>query len=110
MPGTLDRKEEFLQWKDNVPLHPIDLPMDDLKSEMSLTNFDLSLLDNKQLRSSLLPSFYKVMKKVTELSNQNLIRNSDTFISREGKVDTDNKFVWIDDSFKKAASKFQLNY
>ena len=37
LPATLDRKEDFLQWKDNVHLHPIDLSIDDLQSEMSLT-------------------------------------------------------------------------
>ena len=25
LPSTLDRKEDFLQWKDNVHLHPVDL-------------------------------------------------------------------------------------
>ena len=110
LPGTLDRKEDFLQWKDNVHLHPIDLSIDDLKNEMSLTTFDPSLLENKQLRASLVPGLYKVMKKVAELSNQNLIRNSDVFMSKGGKVDPEKEFVWIDDSIKQAASKFQLNY
>ena len=110
LPATLDRKEDFLQWKDNVHLHPIDLSIDDLKNEMSLTTFDPSLLENKQLRASLVPGLYKVMKKVAELSNQNLIRNSDVFMSKGGKVDPEKEFVWIDDSIKQAASKFQLNY
>ena len=82
LPATLDRKEEFLQWKDNVHLHPIDLSIDDLKNEMSVTSFDPSLLENKQLRVSLVPGFYEVMKKVAELSNQNLVRNSDAFMSK----------------------------
>ena len=50
------------------------------------------------------------MKKIAELSNQNIIRNSDSFISKGGKVDADKEFVWIDDSIKQATSKFQLNY
>ena len=110
LPATLDRKEEFLQWKDNVHLHPIDSSIDDLKNEMSVTSFDSSLLENKQLRVSLVPGFYKVMKKVAELSNQNFVRNSDAFMSKGGKVDTGKEFVWIDDSIKQATSKFQLNY
>ena len=110
LPGTLDRKQDFLQWKYNVNLHPIDLSIDDLKNEMSLTTFDPSLLENKELRASLVPGFYKVMKKIAELSNQNLIRNSDAFKSKGGKVDTEKEFVWIDNSMKQAASKFQLNY
>ena len=110
LPATLDRKEEVLQYKDNVHLHPIDLTIDDLKKEMFVTSFDPSLLENKQLRSSIVPGIYKVMKKVAELSNQNIIRNSDSFISKGGKVDADKEFVWIDDSIKQATSKFQLNY
>ena len=69
LPATLDRKEDFLQWKDNVHLHPIDLSIDDLKNEMSVTSLDPSLLESKQFRASLVPGFYKVMKKVAELSN-----------------------------------------
>ena len=31
LPSTLDRKEDFLQWKEHVHLHPIDVSYDDLK-------------------------------------------------------------------------------
>ena len=110
LPATLDRKEDFLQWKDNVHLHAIDLSIDDLKTEMSVTSLDPSLLESKQFRASLVPDFYKVMKKVAELSNQNLVRNSDAFMSKGGKVDSEKEFVWIDDSIKQATVKFQLNY
>ena len=77
---------------------------------MSVTSFDPSLLENKRRRASLVSGFYKVMKKVGELSNQNLVRSSDAFMSKGGKVDTDKEFVWIDDSIKQATSRFQLNY
>ena len=109
LPATLDRKEDFLQWKDNVHLHPIDLSIDDLKNEMSVASLDPSLLESKQLRASLVPGFYKVMKKVAELSNQNLVRNSDAFMCKGGKVDSEKEFVWIDDSIKQATAEFQLN-
>ena len=110
LPATLDRKEDFLQWKDNVHLHPIDFSIDDLKAEMSITTLDPSMLENKFERDSLVPGFYKFMKKIADLSNQNLIRNSDAYISNGGKVDSEKEFVWTHDSFKKGASKFQLNY
>ena len=110
LPATSGRKEDFLQWKDNVHLHPIDLSIDDLKNEMSVTSLDPSLLESKQFRPSLVPGFYKVMKKVAELSNQNLVRNSDVFMSKGRKVDSEKEFVWIDDSIKQATAKFQLNY
>ena len=110
LPATLDRKEDFLQWKDNVNLHPIDLSINELKNEMSLITLDPSLLENKQLRASLKPGFDKVIKKIAELSNQNLVRNSDAFMSKGGKIDTEKEYVWIDESIKQATAKFQLNY
>ena len=50
------------------------------------------------------------MKKVAEISNQNMIRNSDVYLSSGGKTEPDNEFVWIDDSFKMTSNKFQLTY
>ena len=110
LPATLDRKEDFLQWKDNVHLHPIDLSIDNLKNEMSVTSLDPNLFESQQFRASVVPGFYKIMKKVAEVSNQNLVRNSDAFMSKGGKLDSEKEFVWIDDSIKHATAKFQLNY
>ena len=81
LPATLDRKEDILQWKDNVHLHPIDLLFDDLKAEMSATTFDRSLRESNHARESLKPGLYKVIKKIAHLSNQSLVGNSDVFIS-----------------------------
>ena len=50
------------------------------------------------------------MKKVAELSNQNLVCNSDAYISNGGKINPDNEFSWIDDSYKQVKEKFQLRY
>ena len=110
LPATLDRKEDFLQWKDNIHLHPINVSLDDLKNEAYLTSINPYILDVKGQRDAVVPGYYKTMKKIAELSNQNLIRNSDAFISNGGKVDTEKEFVWIDDSFKQGSNKFQLSY
>ena len=110
LPATLDRKEEFLQWKDNIHLHPIDISLDDLKEEASLTSVNPVILDVKVQRDFIVPGYYKITKKIAELSNQNVIRNSNACISGGGKIDTEKEFVWIDDSFKKGSDKFQLNY
>ena len=32
LPSTLDRKEDFLPWKDHIHLHPIDVSYDELKA------------------------------------------------------------------------------
>ena len=50
-PATLDRKEEFLQWKDNIHLHPIDISLDDLKEEASLTSINSAIVDVKVQRN-----------------------------------------------------------
>ena len=110
LPATLDRKEDFLQRKDNIHLHPINVSLDDLKNEAYLTSINPYILDIKGQRDAVVPGYYKTMKKIAELSNQNLIRNSDAFISNGGKVDTEKEFVWIDDSFKQGSNKFQLSY
>ena len=54
--------------------------------------------------------YYKVIKKIAEVSNQNLVGNSDAYISNGGKIDPDNEFSWIDDSYKQEKDKFQLSY
>ena len=69
-----------------------------------------ALLDNEDLRKEVLGGYYKMMRKVAEISNQNLIPNSDAYISNGGKIDPDNEFSWIDDSFKQGKEKFQLGY
>ena len=50
------------------------------------------------------------MKKIADVSNQNLVRNSDAYISNGGKIDPDNKFSWVDESYKLSKGKFQLTY
>ena len=110
LPSTLDRKEDFLQCKEHVHLHPIDVSYDDLKDTHNGGEMNPALLDNKDLRKEVVGGYYKMMEKVAEISNQNLIRNSDAYISNGGKIDPDNEFSWIDDSFKQGKEKFQLGY
>ena len=69
-----------------------------------------ALLDNKELRRDVTGGYYKMMKKIAEISNQNLVRNSDAYLSSGEKVDPGNAFLWVDDSYKKGKDKFQLGY
>ena len=110
LPSTLDRKEDFLQWKEHVHLHPIDVSYDDLKTLNNDGDMNPALLDHKELRKDVIGGYYKMMKKVAEISNQNLVRNSDAYISNGGKIDRDNEFSWIDDSYKQGKEKFQLSF
>ena len=106
----MDRKEEFLQWKDNAHLHPIDVNYEELKLMNEGADMNPALLDNKTLRKNVVSAYYKVMKKMAEVSNQNLIRNSGTYLARGGKTDPDNVFQWIDNSYNQGQQKFQLSY
>ena len=69
-----------------------------------------NLLENKALRKDVELAYYKVMKKIAEFFNQNLIRNLDAYLAKGGKIVPDNEFQWIDDSYKKGQQKFQLTY
>ena len=88
------------------PLHPIDVSYDDLKEIHSGGDMNPVLLDNKDLKKDVIGGYYKMMKKVAEISNQNLVRNSDAYISNGGKIDPDNEFCWIDDSYKEGKKNF----
>ena len=108
--STLDRKKDFFKWKGHVHLHPIDLSFDDLTEITGNKEINPSLLNNKNLRDELVGAYYKLMKKIAEISNQNLVRNSDAYISNRGKIDPDNEFSWTDDSYQLNKEKFQLSY
>ena len=109
LPSTLDRKEEILQFKNSVNLHPIDASYDDLKALNNDKEFNPALL-NLPDRDSVLPLFYSYMKKIAETSNNNLIRNSNAFLASGGKVDPTSKFEWIDSSMDESQDKFQMSY
>ena len=87
LPSTLDRKEDFLQWKDHVHLHPIDVSYDELKAIHNDGEINPALLDHKELRKEVTDGYYKMVKKIAEVSNQNLVRDSDTYISNGEKID-----------------------
>ena len=91
-------------------MHPIDLSFDDLTDITGNKEINPSLLNNKDWRGEEVGAYYKLMKKIAETSNQNLIRNSDAYISNGGKTDPDNEFSWIDDSYQFRKEKFQLSY
>ena len=108
MLSTLDRKEEFLQYKDNVHLHPIDLSIDYLKEIAEFTEINPTLLNNKSVRDKIAEGYYKVMTKIAEVSNQNIVRNSDAYITGGGKIDSENEFSWINNSYKESKQKIDI--
>ena len=72
--------------------------IDDLKEMTGHEEIKPALLDDKNSKVKIVAGYYKLMKKIAEISNQNLVRNSDAYISSGGKIDSENEFCWIDDS------------
>ena len=106
--STLDRKEDIQKYNDHVHLHPVEISYDQLKSINNNKDFDPSHLDNSVLRKDVTKCFYTIMKEIAGISNHNLIRNSNAFMSKGAKIDPEFQFSWIDGSYKKAQEKFQL--
>ena len=67
-------------------MHPLILAFDDVKQAAAESLMDPSML-NANARDQVTGVYYKIMKKIAEVSNQNLIRNSDAFIFSGGKID-----------------------
>ena len=53
LPSTLYRKEDFLQWKDHVHLHPVDLNFDDMKVLTGHDDINPALLDVRNSREKI---------------------------------------------------------
>lgn len=110
MPSTLDRKESFLQYKDNVHLHPIDIDYDVFENEFGIESFNPFLFEQREANeSSLRSAILRVMKKLAMLSNQNLVRNANAYMAQGGELDKEMKFEWVDDS-QQADNILQLTY
>ena len=69
LPSTLDTKEDFLQWKDQVHLHPTDVSYDEVKAIHNDGDKNPAFLDNKDLRNNvigLLESYEKYCRSFKE--------------------------------------------
>ena len=71
-------------------MHPLDVTFDELKDFNNGEDFTLAPLDNKELRKNVTGLFYRYMKRVAEISNHNLVRNSDAYMASGGQIDPDN--------------------
>ena len=106
LPSTLDCKKDIQQYSSNVNLHPIDVSYDQLKALNDHEDFSLTDLDNSISRNKITKIFYSFMKEVAAVSYQNLVRNSNAFITYGGKVDPDFKFSRVNDSYGQSQQKF----
>ena len=78
-PSTLDRKEDILQWKDHVHLHPVDVTYDDLKQITGNKEVNPSFLNNKELRGEVTGTYFEPIKIWFEI----LMR---TFLTEEKQI------------------------
>ena len=108
--STLDQKEELNQYLNNVNLHPIDVSYDKLKAYNNHEDFNPPDLDNSSERNKIKKIFYSFMKEATDASNHNLIRNSNAFLSKGGKIVPEFEFSWVNDAFAESQQKYQLGY
>ena len=81
-----------------------------MKTSKNDGSMNPALLDDKELRKEVTGGYYKMMKKMTEISSKNLVQNSDAYISNGGKIDLDKEFSWIAESYKQGKEKIQLGY
>ena len=54
--------------------------------------------------------FYSFMKEAAGISNHNLVRNSNGYLSSGGKIDLDFTFSFVNGTYEKNQQKFQLGY
>ena len=63
-----------------------------MKALTGIKEINRALLDDQNARENIISGYYKLMKKIAEVSNQNLVRNSDAYLSGGDKTDPDNDF------------------
>ena len=110
LPSTLDRKEGIQQYSNNVNLHPIDVSYEQLKAFNNNKELNPADLEDSNLRKDIAKMFYPFMKEAAGLSNHNLVRNSNAYLSSGGKIAPDFKFSWVDDTYEKPQQRFKLIY
>ena len=110
LPSTFDCKADIQQDNDNVNLHPIDVSYERLKVLTNKKDFDPSDLDNSAQGKDNVKIFYTFMREVAGVSNRNLFRNSNAYMSQGGKIDPKFQLSWIDNYIQEAQEKFHLGY
>ena len=81
LPSILDRKEDIQLY------NPVDVRYEQLKVLNNNKDFDPSDLYNSTLRKDIVKIFQSIMKEVAGVSNHNLVRDSNAYMSQGGKID-----------------------
>ena len=81
LPSILDRKEDIQLY------NPVDVRYEQLKVLNNNKDIDPSDLYNSTLRKDIVKIFQSIMKEVAGVSNHNLVRDSNAYMSQGGKID-----------------------
>ena len=95
LPSTLDHKDALNQSSELVHLHPVDVSYEQLNVLNDQENYNPADLDHCSKGNKITEIFYSFMKKTAAASNHNLVRNSNAFVTKGGKIDPDFTFLWF---------------
>ena len=97
LPSTTDCFHDIDQFKENIPLHPMDYPYEDFR-QYSKTKQDFGLLDleSKDLEKLIkaVNIVQKFFKDAAEVSNSNIVRNVNNLLAALAH-DNDKVIAWI---------------
>ena len=110
LPSTIDRKEKIMQHRESVNLHPIDIEYNDFKEMNGGRNFNPYFVESPALRNEIKSVMYTFMKRIANISNNNLLNNANAYLASGGKIDPDYKFEWPNSSHDDLKTKFQMSY
>ena len=94
----------------NVNLHTIDVRYEPHRALNNNKEFNPTDLEDSNLRKDITKMFCSFMKDAAAISDHNLVRNSNSYLSSGGKIYQDFKFSRIDDTYEKNQQRFQLEY
>ena len=108
LPSTTDRIEEINRHMGSVNLLPIDISEDSFEVEGSI-QFDPSKLDYENPeKEKMSEAVVKMLRKVKELSNTNLVKNADRILA---KMSVDDNIEWVGKEKKRLPdNRYKMSY
>ena len=83
MPSTTDRSEEINRYLCSINFSPIDIPETAFETKENVS-FDPSKLNfSCQEKEIMTAAVVKMLKKISDMSNVNLIKNADGLLSKK---------------------------
>ena len=108
LPSTMDRVEDINRHRGSINLLPIDIPEKTFEVEDNV-QFDPSKLDyDCPEREKITKAVVKMLKKIMQISNSNLVENVD---GRLSKRNVDEEVEWIGDDKKRLPEgRYKMSY